>query len=390
MPYLDYNATTPVDPEVLEAMLPWLGPRFGNPSSDYPLGRSARQALDESRDRILRCLGARSGRIIFTGCGTEANNLALLGTFLPRLNLPDGKHSESDRGGHLIIGAIEHPATARCAAHLASLGFSVTEIGVDGHGLVDPDAIERAIRPDTRLVSIMHANNEVGSIQPLSDIAKRLKGKGILFHTDAAQTLGKIPVDVETLGVDLLSLTGHKFYAPKGIGALWVREGVVLSPILWGGGQEQGLRSGTENVAFAVGMATALQKVHLRVAVSQTHLKSLRERLWEGLVARLGERVRRTGDPARTLPNTLHVCLRNLKGHDILHGIPEVQASTGSACHAGIDRPSSVLVAMGYPKEWSLGAIRMSLGWATTAEEVDDAAERMAETVLKLAAAPSV
>ncbi len=373
MPYLDYNATTPVDNSVLEVMLPWLDQKFANPSSDYPLGKAAAKALAEARSQLNATLGGSNGSITLTGCGTEANNLALLGTFLPRLRGLATIRRLFGCPGHLIVSAIEHPATMQTALFLKTLGFRLTILQVDAAGFITPQSVEKALRTDTVLVSIMHANNEIGSIQPIREIAKILNPRGILFHTDAAQTLGKISVNVADLGVDLLSLTGHKFYAPKGVGALWVRNGVPLKPILFGGGQEKGLRSGTENVAFALGMAQAAQTAVQNLDTHSTRMKTLRERLWKGISGSLGERLKRTSDPERTLPNTLHFCVRHLRGGDILAAATDLQASTGSACHAGVDRPSAVLCALRYPWEWSLGSIRLSLGKATTETDVDTA-----------------
>lgn len=384
MPYLDYNATTPVDPNVLQAMLPWLGNEFGNPSSDYPLGQSARRATEDARQTMMAAIGAKGGQFLFTGCGTEANNLAILGTFLPRLKGTGLWARIFGKPGHLVISAIEHPATSQAAAYLKSLGFALSIVPVDGNGFVNPEDVKRCLRPDTLLVSIMHANNEIGSIQPLKAISQILKPRNILLHTDAAQTFGKIKVEVDDLGVDLLSLTAHKFYAPKGIGGLWIKDGVTLSPILFGGGQEKGLRSGTENVAFAVGMAHGAKMAVERLSGLQPTLTALRERLWNGLESQLGNQIKRTSDPSRTLPNTLHFCVKNQKGGMVLHGTENVQASTGSACHAGEDRPSAVLCAMKYPWEWSLGSIRLSLGANSTPEEVDDAARQIVESVRKL------
>lgn len=362
-------------------MLPWFGDEFGNPSSDYPQGKSAADALSRARNQLNTTLGGVDGSVIFTGCGTEANNLALLGTFLPRLRGLGTIKRLLGRPGHLIISAIEHPATMKAARFLQGLGFGLTIVDVDDQGFVDPENVQKAIRKDTILVSIMHANNEIGSIQPISEIARVLKPRGILFHTDAAQTLGKIPVDAGSLGVDLLSITGHKFYAPKGIGALWVRNGVTLEPILHGGGQEKGLRSGTENVAFAVGMAEAAHLATISLGEAASRMETLRERLWQALEGPLGDRLKRTSDPRRTLPNTLHFCVKNARGGEILAAAGDLQASTGSACHAGEDRPSAVLCALRYPWEWSLGSIRMSVGRLTTEADVDEAAMLFANAV---------
>ena len=384
MPYLDYNATTPVDKPVLDIMLPWLEHEFANPSSDYPIGKAAAKALTDARGQLNAAVGGLHGSITFTGCGTEANNLALLGTFLPRLRGLSTIKRFFGCPGHLIVSAIEHPATMQTALFLKRLGFRLTILNVDATGFVTPQSVEKALRRDTLLVSIMHANNEIGSIQPIEAIAKILNPRGILFHTDAAQTLGKIPVNVKELGVDLLSLTGHKFYAPKGVGALWVRQGVPLKPILFGGGQEKGLRSGTENVAFALGMAHAAETAVQQLDTVAPRLKSLRERLWQGISSSLGERLKRTSDPDRTLPNTLHFCVRHLRGGEILAAAGDLQASTGSACHAGVDRPSAVLCALRYPWEWSLGSIRLSVGKATTETDVDRAISLFVKAVQSL------
>lgn len=377
MPYLDFNATTPVDPEVLEAMLPFLGGEYGNPSSDYPLGQRAKAALDEARAKVLRALGAPGGQVVFTGCGTEANQLAILGSLLPRRRGWTSWWRRFRGPGHLVISDFEHPATIQTAEQLREWGFAVTRVSVDTLGFVDPERIRSALRPDTVLVSVMHANNEVGSIQPLAEIAAILRPRGILFHTDAAQTIGKLPVSPIQLGVDLLSFTGHKFYAPKGIGGLWMRDGVTLEPVLRGGGQEKGLRSGTENVAFAVGVGLAMERAVQAQPRIGPRMVAMRERLWTLLQSGLGERIRRTTDPDRCLPNTLHICVRNALGSDLLHRASGLMASTGSACHAGQNRPSAVLCAMGLPHEWSLGAIRLSLGKSTTEAEVDEAARML-------------
>ncbi len=384
MPYLDYNATTPVDQAVLEIMLPWLGQGFGNPSSDYLLGKAASNALNDARTQLNASLGGLHGSIIFTGCGTEANNLAILGTFLPKLHGQSTLKRFFGYPGHMIISAIEHPATKQTSLFLKRLGFRLTILKVDAAGFVTPQSVEKALRKDTVLVSIIHANNEIGAIQPIEAIAKVLNPRGILFHTDAAQTLGKIPLNIKAMGVDLLSLTGHKFYAPKGVGALWIRHGVPLKPIQFGGGQEKGLRSGTENVAFAMGMAHAAEAAIQNLEKVASRMKTLRERLWQGLSSILGQRIRRTSDPERTLPNTLHFCVRHLRGGEILAAATDLQASTGSACHAGMDRPSEVLCALRYPWEWSLGSIRLSLGKATNETDVDHAISILVKAIHSL------
>ena len=370
--YLDYNATTPLDPAVLDAMLPYLREHWGNPSSSHSLGKTAHQAVEQARQHVAEFLGAQPDEIIFTGGGTEASNHALKGVVFAKLR---GFFGRWARGAHLIISAVEHPATTQPCEFLKRLGCRVTVVPVDGQGLVDPDAVRRAMERGTTLVSIMHANNEVGTLQPIKEIAALTRLRGVLLHTDAAQSLGKVPVDVNDLGVDLLTLAGHKLYAPKGVGVLYVRRGVSLEPLLHGAGHEGGQRAGTENVPYlvALGAACTLAREHLPEATKR--LRALRDRLWEHLRAGLGERIVLNGHPEKRLPNTLNASFVGHVGAELLAKVPEIAASTGSACHEGKISQSPVLCAMGVPPEIGRGALRLTVGRFTTEEQVDRAAD---------------
>ena len=363
--YLDYNASTPIAPEVSAAMRPLLEAGFGNPSSGHWAGRPARDAVGAARRRIAFLLGCDADEIVLTSGGSEANNQVIKGVV-------PGAAS----GPHIVTTAVEHPAILEPCRFVETLGARVTVVPVDGHGLVDPDDVRRAITPDTALISVMHANNEVGTIQPIAEIARIAREHGALCHTDAAQSAGKIPVRVRDLGVDLLSLAGHKLYAPKGVGALFVRRGVTLTPLVHGGGHEEGRRAGTESALLATGLGAAC---HLaETAPCEDRLRGLRDRLWNGLRARLDDRIVLNGHPTRRLPNTLNVGFTGRYGDEILARMPEIAASTGSACHTGERALSPVLTAMGVPPAVGHGAIRFSLGRGTTAAEIDAAVERIA------------
>ncbi|MGH7170177.1 MAG: cysteine desulfurase family protein [Gemmataceae bacterium] len=370
--YLDYNATTPLDPAVVDAMLPYLREHWGNPSSTHSLGKTAHQAVEQARQQVAQLLAAQPEEIVFTGGGTEASNHALKGAVFAKLR---GFFGRWARGAHLIISAVEHPATTQPCEFLKRLGCRVTVVPVDGQGLVDPDAVRRAMQRGTTLVSIMHANNEVGTLQPIQEIAALTRPRGVLLHTDAAQSLGKIAVDVHGLGVDLLTLAGHKLYAPKGIGALYVRRGVTLEPLLHGAGHEDGRRAGTENVPYlvALGAACTLARQHLPEATQR--LRALRDRLWERLRAGLGERIVLNGHPEKRLPNTLNASFVGHVGAELLAKVPEIAASTGSACHEGKISQSPVLCAMSVPPEIGRGALRLTVGRFTNEEQVDRAAD---------------
>jgi cysteine desulfurase len=370
--YLDYNATTPIDPAVVEAMLPYLRQHFGNPSSSHVYGKAAHDAVDQARRQVAELLGARPDEIVFTSGGSEANNHALKGAVLVRLRGLLGRWWP--REGHIITSAIEHPATLQPCEFLRRLGCRVTVLPVDRYGLVDPDAVRRAIDRRTTLVSIMHSNNEVGTLQPIREIAAIARERGVLMHTDAAQSVGKVPVDVNELGVDLLSVAGHKVYAPKGVGVLYVRQGVQLEPLIHGAGHEGGRRAGTENVPYQVALGAACELARRSLPQATERLRQLRDRLWDRLRAALGERVVLNGHPERRLPNTLNVNFVGHVGAELLQAVPEVAASTGSACHEGTVCLSPVLQAMGVPAELGRGAVRLTVGRFTTEEEIDRAA----------------
>ena len=370
--YLDFNATTPLADEVVEAMQPYLNEAYGNPSSLHWAGVPARDAIEVARSQVASLLCCDATEIVFTSGGTEANNHALKGNyFAKRSQIPTP---------HLIISQIEHPAILEPCRFLESLGAEVTRLPVDRYGQVSPDDVRQAIRSNTVLISIMHANNEVGTIQPIEEISKIAHEHGILCHTDAAQSAGKIPVDVESLGVDLLSIAGHKLYGPKGVGALYVREGVELTPLMHGAAHEAGRRAGTENILEIVGLGAACalaQKVQ-----EETNLVPLREDFWQKLQAHFGEQIVLNGHPDQRLPNTLNVSFRGQIGGDILAQLPWLAASTGSACHAGSLHISPVLEAMGVSKDIGAGAVRFSLGRSTTQAETDAVVDAISQLVV--------
>jgi len=370
--YLDYNATTPIDAAVVEAMLPYLKQHHGNPSSTHVLGKVAHEAVEQARHEVADLLGASPDEIVFTGGGTEASNQAIKGAVLSRLG---GWFGRWARGAHVVISAFEHPATAQPCAFLKRLGCRVTAVPVDRQGLVDPDAVGRALERGTTLVSIMHSNNEVGTLQPIQEIARLTRARGILMHTDAAQSLGKVPVDVYALDVDLLTVAGHKLYAPKGVGALFVRRGVQLENLLHGAGQEGGRRAGTENVPYLVGLGKACVLARQGLPEAGRRLQSLRDRLWEKLRSGLGERVQLNGHPDKRLPNTLNASFVGHIGSELLAKVPGIAASTGSACHEGKVTQSPVLCAMRIPPAIGRGALRLTVGRLTTEAEVDEATE---------------
>jgi cysteine desulfurase len=374
--YLDYNATTPVDPGVVAEMVPFLHDHWGNPSSSHGYGQTARAAVEQARRHVADLFGAQPDEIVFTGGGSEASNLALKGVVFD-------KSRPGPAGAHIITSAVEHPATLQPCAFLERLGCAVTILPADCHGRVEPAAVAKALRPTTALVSIMHSNNEVGTLQPIREIAALARARGVLVHTDAAQSLGKLPLDVNDLGVDLLSVAGHKLYAPKGVGALYVRRGVTLEPLIHGAGHEGGRRAGTENVPYIVALGKACALARRSLATATEHLRALRDRLWERLRADFGDGVALNGHPKERLPNTLNVSFLGHTGADILRQVPGVAASTGSACHEGHVTLSPVLAAMGTPPEQGRGAVRLSVGRFSTAEEIDRAAELFAGALRK-------
>jgi cysteine desulfurase len=369
--YLDYNATTPIDPAVLEAMLPYLRTHFGNPSSTHIYGKTAHDAIEQARSQVAALLGAHPDEIVFTGGGSEASNQALKGAVFAKLR---GFFGRWVKGAHIITSEVEHPATLQPCAFLERLGCKVTILPVDRNGLVDPRAVKKALDRSTTIVSIMHANNEVGTLEPIREIADMVRGQGALMHTDAAQSIGKIPVQVDDLNVDLLSVAGHKLYAPKGVGVLYIRRGVKLEPFIHGAGHESGRRAGTENVPYLVALGKACELAKISLSQATEKLRFLRDRLWEKLRSGLGERVTLNGHPDLRLPNTLNVNFAGHAGADVLEHVPEIAASTGSACHAGHVTLSPVLKAMGVSPQLGRGAVRLSVGRFTTEVEIDRAA----------------
>ncbi|MEX1171672.1 MAG: cysteine desulfurase family protein [Chloroflexota bacterium] len=364
--YLDYNASTPIDPQVAGVMRSLLDGPFANPSALHAGGREARAVIDRARAQVADLLGATLDEVVFTSGGSEANNAALLGAWFAR---PEGTD-------HLVTTAVEHPAILEPARFLERLGARLTIVPVDGTGLVDPDDIRRAITPGTFLVSVMHANNEVGTIQPIAEIAEMARQAGVLVHTDAAQSVGKIPTRVDELGVDLLSIAGHKVYAPKGIGALYIRRGVRLEPFVHGAGHESGRRAGTESALLDAALGEACV-IAVDLAPMGT-ARALRDRLWDGLRSLFGDGVVLNGHPTERLPNTLNVSFVGRPGADVIAALGNIAASTGSACHADSIELSPVLSAMGVEPRVGMGAVRLSLGRVTAADEVDAALRRFA------------
>lgn len=373
--YLDYNATTPVDPEVANEMIPFIQSHFGNPSSSYAIGRNSKDAIAHARKQVAGILNANPEEIIFTACATESNNIAIQGT----------AYANREKGKHIITSAIEHPAVIEVCRFLNSQGFDITYLPVDTTGKVNPKDVENAIRPDTILISIMHANNEVGTIQPIAEIAAIAKRKNVIFHTDAAQSIGKIETDVTLLGVDLLTVAGHKLYAPKGIGALYIKQGTNIKNIMYGAGQEKGIRPGTENLVHIVALGKACEIAKRDFEKNFNIMLSGKERLLNGLKSKLGERVIVNSDATNTLPNTLSVSFDNVEAHTLASVISnEVYISTGSACHADSIEISSVLKAMNIDLKIAAGMVRISTGKYTSNEEIDRAVEVISTAVLKL------
>lgn len=365
--YLDYNATTPIEPAVREAMFPYLAEQFGNPSSSYMYGQRAKEAVEKARAQVAGLIGATPEEIVFTSGGSESDNQAIIGVAL----------ANQEKGKHIITSCIEHPAVLNTCRYLQErLGLRVTYLPVDGYGLVNPDNVRHTITKDTVLITIMHANNEVGTIEPIAEIGEIAREREILFHTDAAQSCGKIDVDVNDLHVDLLTIAGHKLYAPKGVGALFIRSGTRIDSLIHGAGQEKRRRAGTENVPYTVALGAACKLAGERLSECATRIKDLRDRLYAHIVSGLDEdRVRLNGHPELRLPNTLNISIRGIAGEELLERIPQVAASTGAACHTGSTEPSSVLLEMGLERSLALGTLRLTLGHRTTEEEIDRAGE---------------
>ena len=369
--YLSYNTTTPIDPDVVKAMKPYLQEHFGNPSSAYQYGRSSKEAVAKARQQVSELISARPEGIIFTSGGSESDNHAILGVAL----------ANSKKGKHVVTSRVEHPAVIETCRYLQDrLGFNVAYLPVDGFGSVSPEDVESAIRKDTILITIMHANNEVGTVEPIEEIGEIARRKGILFHTDAAQSCGKIEVDVDRLNVDLLTIAGHKMYAPKGVGALYVREGTSIDSFVHGAGQEMGRRAGTENVPYIAGLGAASEIASKNLPAFGERVGTLRDQLHRRILDQIGkERIRLNGHPVKRLPNTLNISVAGVIGEHLLAEIPGIAASTGSACHSGSFLPSEVLLEMGLTKEEALGALRLSLGRWSNIQEVEDASRRIAE-----------
>ncbi|MCB0821330.1 MAG: selenide, water dikinase SelD [Bacteroidales bacterium] len=371
--YLDYNATTPIDKEVANAMRPYLEEYFGNPSSVHTFGVTAKKAVIQAREQIAALIGANPDEIIFTSGGTESNNYAIKGAAF----------ANREKGNHIITSSVEHPAVTEVCRYLEKEGFKITYIPVDEFGLVDASDIENAITPQTILISVMHANNEVGTIQPIEEIGKLAKKHNILFHSDAAQSLGKIDVNVEKMGVDLLSIAGHKLYAPKGIGALYIRRGVKLQKLIHGADHEMNLRAGTENVLEIVGLGKAAEIAYRDLQKNKQHFQNIRDQLFNGLIKKLPD-IKLNGHPEKRLPNTLSISFPGVEANTLLAELTDVAASAGAACHTDSVDVSPVLEAMKLPVHFAMGTIRFSTGRHNTSDEIKKAVESIAEVVNKL------
>ncbi len=375
--YLDYAATTPTHPDVLKAMLPYFNDAFGNPSTIYSYGQEAKAAKEEARAKIARCIGARDEEIVFTSGGTEADNSAIEGFAF----------ANESKGNHIITTSIEHHAVLETCKFLEKCGFNITYLPVDKYGMVDPDDVRRAITKNTVLISVMHANNEVGTIQPITEIGKIAKEAGVIFHIDAVQTVGHIPVDVNRFGVDLLSISAHKLYGPKGVGALYIRKGTKIMPFMLGGEQERRQRAGTENVPGIVGFGKAAELAQMEITEEANRLTGLRDKLITGLLQRI-DYVRLNGHPVKRLPNNLNFSIDFVEGESMLLNLDleGICASTGSACSSGSLEASHVLLAMGLSHEQAHGSLRFTQGKWTTEEDIERVLDVLTRTVTKLRA----
>jgi cysteine desulfurase len=376
--YLDYNATTPVDAAVLDAMLPYLRGEFGNPSSAHGLGGRAHEAVEAARAEVAALIGATPDEIVFTSGGTEASNIAIRGA----VRIDDTRRD-------VVTSMIEHPATEACCAFLEGEGHKVTRVPAKADGLIDPARVAAALDGKTALVTIIHAQNEIGTIQPIAEIAAAARRHGTLVHLDAAQSVGKIAVDVEELGADLLSIAGHKLYAPKGVGVLYIRRGITLPPLLLGAGQERGRRPGTENVPYIVALGEACRIAGTMLEREAKRLSGLSGDLFAALKREIPDIVL-VGDPKRRLPNTLNVLFPNASGRKVLEKCPRVMASTGSACHADSEEPSAILTALGIAHDEALGAVRLSLGRATRQDDIPAGARALVEAWQRVVREPAV
>ena len=377
--YLDYNATTPIAPDVRSAMIPFIDTHFGNPSSDHEFGHTTALAVARAREQVAALLGCAPEEIVFTGGGSESDNMALLG----RVWASGRSHA------HIITSVVEHPAILTTCRFLERQGVAVDYLPVDGFGRVDPDDVRTRLRSETVLVSIMHANNETGTLQPIAQIADICRETEVPLHTDASQSVGKVSTLVDELGVDLLTIAGHKLYAPKGIGALYMRNGIAVEPLIHGAGHESGRRAGTENVPYIVGLGVAAELAMKSLPNEEVRQRELRDRLYALLAGNPGD-VKLTGHPIDRLPNTLNIRFNGVDGNQLLAATPSIAASTGSACHAGLSEPSPVLLAMGIDATDAIGAVRLSLGRPTTDEEVQLAATALAASAARLRAEAGV
>jgi len=363
--YLDYNASTPVDPRVFDAMLPYLKDKYGNPSSSHSFGIACRTGIEQSRERVAGLLGCEASEIIFTSGATESNNMVIKGVA-----------AASPKGSHIITSRIEHPAVLEPCRYLERQGYAVTYLPVDKNGMVDPDDLVTAMTPKTVLVTIMHSNNEVGTIQPIAELARIASSRGALFHTDAAQSVGKVRVQMNELDVDFLTVAGHKLYAPKGIGALYIKGGRKIEPLLHGAGHERGLRPGTENAAYIVGLGMACEVAAPILETEGTRQMFLGRRLYDGL-RKSGLSVHLNGHPEKKLPNTWNISFEGFDAITVMEALPGVAVSPGAACHGKLVEPSHVLAAMGVDPALARGAIRFSLGRWTTEDEIDAVVEKL-------------
>lgn len=377
--YLDHNASTPVHPDVVAAMLPYFSETFGNPSSVHAFGREAREGLDTARERIAGFLRVKPDEIVFTSGGTESDNFGIKGLAGARGH------------GHIITSRIEHHAVLRTCETLETQGFSVTYVPVDSTGMVDPDEVRRNLRPDTFAISIMHANSEVGTLQPVRAIGAVAREHGIAFHVDAVQTFGKVDIDVDAFGIDVLAFSGHKIYGPKGVAGAYIRKGTKMASVQHGGDHERRRRAGTENVSGIVGLGKAVEIRQREMHAEAARVSALRDRLWTGVQARVPD-VRLNGHPTERLPGTANISYRGVESESIVLGLDlkGIGVSAGSACTSGSVEPSYVLVAMGVPLEWAMGAVRSSLGRSTTAEDIDYVVESVEPIVRKLRSAMPV
>jgi cysteine desulfurase len=371
--YLDHNASTPVHPDVVAAMLPYFAERFGNASSIHGFGREARDAVDTAREEIARFLAVTPDELVFTSGGTESDNFGVKGLALAR-----GR-------GHIITTRVEHHAVLRSVQALEAQGFAATYLPVDAYGRVDPDDVRKAIRPDTVAISVMHANSEVGTLQPIAAIGAIARERGVPLHVDAVQTFGKVPIDVEAMGISLLSISGHKIYGPKGVGGLWIRKGTRMASVQHGGDHERRRRAGTENVSGIVGFGKAVEVRARDMAHEAGRVSAVRDRLWNGIASGVPD-VRLNGHPTERLPGTLNVSYRGVESESVVLGLDlkGIGVSAGSACTSGSVEPSYVLVAMGLTVEWAMGAVRHSLGRSTSNEDVEYVVESVEPIVRKL------